>query len=243
MTTKFAAAARIVRSRYDRDGRLQLRNPINVRWMPELAVDARLSLERRYGLADGVALDERTWRYTLEDPSAATVLALIREAAVEDTHGVDRLTGLSTQPPIDEAPGGDSEELLTGTVPCPEHGSVDVTVRDQPDGHLVATVRAPVSGYVFLSESFYPEREAFIDGQPVTSVKANMAFTAVPVPPGTHTLELRYVPGSFRLGVAISTLTLIVWAGCTVRKKGRARGAALNDIPWLPPSGGSGSST
>ena len=218
MTTKFAAAARIAWSRYDRDGRL--RNQINVRWMSELAGDARPSLERRYGLAEGVALGERTWRYTLEDPSAATVLALIHEVAVEDTHGVDRLTGLSTQAPIDEAADGDDEELLTGTVPCPEHGSVDVTVRDQPDGHLVATVRAPVSGYVFLSETFYPEREAFIDGQPVTSVKANMAFTAVPVPPGTHTLELRYVPHSFRLGMAISALTLIVWAGCTCTKKG-----------------------
>jgi hypothetical protein len=217
MTTKFAAAARIVWSRYDRDGRL--RNLINVRWMSELAGDARLSLERRYGLADGVDLGERTWRYTLEDPTAATVLALIGQAAVEDTHGIDRLTGLSTQAPIDEAADGDDEELLTGTVPCTEHGSVDVTVRDQPDGHLVATVRAPVSGYVVLSESFYPEREAFIDGQPVTSVKANMAFTAMAVPPGTHTLELRYVPDSFRLGMAISALTLIVWVGCTVRKR------------------------
>ena len=227
MTTKFAAAARIVRSRFDRDGRLQPRNYINVRWMSELAGDARLSLERRYRLADGVALDERTWRYALEDPSAARVLALIHESAVEDTHGVDRLTGVLTPAPlaIDEAAGGDGQELLTGTVPCPERGSVDVTVRDQPDGQLVATVRAPASGYVFLSESFYPEREAFIDGKPVTAVKANMAFTAVQVPPGTHTLELRYVPDSFRAGMAISALTLIVWTGSTLRKKGRARRA------------------
>ena len=58
-------------------------------------------------------------------------------------------------------------------------------------------------------------------GQPLVG-----ADKPVPVPAGTHTLELRYEPGSFRLGVAISALTLIVWAGCTVRKKGRARGAA-----------------
>jgi hypothetical protein len=225
MTTKSAAAARIVRSRYDRDGLLRPR--INVRWASELAGDTRLGLERRYGLADGAVFDGRTWQYTLEDSSAATILALIGEAAVEDTHGVDRLTGLLTPPPvaIGEAGGGDDEELLTGTAPCPEHGSVDVTVLDQPDGHLVATVRAPASGYVFLSESFYPEREAFIDGRRVTSIRANLAFTAVPVPPGTHMLELRYVPDSFRLGTAISALTLIVWTGSAVRKKGRARRA------------------
>ena len=222
MMTKFAAAARIVRSRYDRDGRLQPRGYINVRWMPQLAADVRRSIERRYGLVDGVALDQHTWRYSLEDASAATVLAFIHEASVEDTHGVDRTTGLLTQAPdaSDEEAGAD-EELLTGTVPCQEHGSVDVTIQDQPDGHLVAAVNAPVAGYVFLSEPFYPEREAMIDGQPVTAVKANMAFTAVAVPRGAHTLELRYVPTSFRLGVAISALTVLVWVGLLVRARPR----------------------
>jgi len=47
MTTKFAAAARIVGSRYDRDGRLQPRGYINVRWVPQLAAEVRLGLERR----------------------------------------------------------------------------------------------------------------------------------------------------------------------------------------------------
>jgi len=231
LTTKFAAAARTVRSRYDRDGRLQPRNYINVRWNSGLATDARLTLERRHGLMDGVPLDERTWRYTLKDPSAASVLDLIRDAAVDDTHGVDRLTGVSTQPPLPiDHPTDDDKELLTGTESCPEHGSVDVTLRDQPDGHLVANVRAPAAGgYVFLSEPFYPERQAFIDGRRAPTIKANMAFTAVPVPAGAHRLELRYVPESFRLGAAISALTLMVWIGTIVReKKGRARlGTAL----------------
>jgi hypothetical protein len=155
----------------------------------------------------------------LEDPSAETVLALIRDAGVEDTSGVDRATGLPTQAPVamTEEAGGGGTEMLTGTAPCPERGTVDVTVQDQLNGYLLATVRAPASGYVFLSEPFYPEREAFIDGQPVTAVRANLAFTAVPVPPGTHRLELRYVPASFRLGLAISALTLIAWAGWTLR--------------------------
>ena len=103
MTTKAAAAARIVRSRFDRDGRLQPRAYINVRWTPDLAAEVRTRLERRYGLAEGAALEERTWRYSLEDPSAVTVLGLNRDAAVEDTHGVDRLTGLSTQSTAIEA--------------------------------------------------------------------------------------------------------------------------------------------
>jgi hypothetical protein len=32
-------------------------------------------------------------------------------------------------------------------------------------------------------------------------------------------LELRYVPSSFRLGVGISVLTLLVWAGASWRRQ------------------------
>ena len=80
-------------------------------------------------------------------------------------------------------------------------------------------VHATVPGYVFLSEPYYPERRAFIDDQPVAALKANLAFTAIPVPAGTHRLELRYVPSSFRLGVGISVLTLLVWAGASWRRR------------------------
>jgi hypothetical protein len=219
-TTKEAAAARIVRSRYGRDGRLQPRAYINVRWTPDLAADIRTRIERRYGLTDAVMLEERTWRYTLEDPSPATILAVIGEPAVEDTHGVDRATGVPTDGPVvtNEQTAGDGDELLTGTEPCSTVGAVDVTVRDQFDGRVVAAVAAPASGYVVLSEPFYSERKAFVDGQPVAAIRANLAFTAVPVPAGTHILELRYVPDSFRLGAAISTLTLIGWAGLILRR-------------------------
>jgi len=222
MMTKAAAIERILRSRYDRDGRLLPRAYINVRWSPALAVDHRLSLEHQHGLADGVALDDRTWRYTLEDRATANVIALMQDAAVEDTHGVDRATGEITEPPaaIDESEAG--SEMVTGTMPCDATGTIELADRDTLDGHLSATVNAPVAGYVFLSEPFYPERKAFVDGQEVTAVKANLAFTAVPVPAGSHRLELRYVPSSFRLGVGISVLTLIVWIGASIRSA-RAR--------------------
>jgi uncharacterized membrane protein YfhO len=94
-----------------------------------------------------------------------------------------------------------------------------VSVQNQPSGYLEATVNAPVPGYVFLSEPYYPERRAFVDDHPVPAVEANLAFTAVPVPAGTHRLELHYVPSSFRLGLGISALTLFVWAGVSWRRR------------------------
>ena len=74
---------------------------------------------------------------------------------------------------------------------------------------------------MFLSEPFYPEREAFVDGQLVTPVRADLAFTAVPVPAGSHQIELHYAPTSFRLGLGLSGLTVIAWAGLSRRRRPR----------------------
>jgi hypothetical protein len=220
MMTKQDATARILGSRFDPEGRLSPRAYVNVRWVTDLSLDRRRGLEQRHSLRDGVPLDERTWRYTLEDQSVANVVALMQDASVEDTHGVDRATGRVPQLPVpaeaNATSGGD--EMVTGTVPCEASGTIAVMVDDQRDGHFAADVEAPVAGYAFLSEPFYPERRAYVDGQPVTAVRANLAFTAVPVPAGTHRLEMRYVPDSFRIGLAISVLTVIGWSAVSWRR-------------------------
>ena len=46
MTTKAAATTRILRSRYDREGRLLPRAYINVRWAPDVAADHRHTVEQ-----------------------------------------------------------------------------------------------------------------------------------------------------------------------------------------------------
>jgi hypothetical protein len=223
MMTKAAATARILRSRYDREGRLLPRAYINVRWAPDVAADRRHGVEQGRGLADGVALDEHTWRYSLEDPSTANVLALLSDTAVEDTHGVDRVTGAITEAPAstDVGPGDAGNEMLTGTLPCDGTGTVEISVQDRADGRVMASVDAPASGYVYLSEPFYAEREAFVDGQRVTPVHANLAFMAVPVPAGSHRLELRYTPTSFRWGLGLSIFTVVVWIGLSMRRRPR----------------------
>jgi hypothetical protein len=222
MTTKAAATTRILRSRYDREGRLLPRAYINVRWAPDVAAERRSTVEQGRSLKDGVALDDRTWRYSLDDPSAANVMALVRDTAVEDTHGVDRITGAITQAPATvETDAETGNEMLTGTMPCAGTGTVDISAQDQTDGRLTASVEAAAPGYVFLSEPFYSEREAFVDGQLVTPVRADLAFTAVPVPAGSHQVELRYTPTSFRMGLGLSVLTVIVWTGLSRRRRPR----------------------
>ena len=63
---------------------------VHIRWQPSLDLPARQALEARFRLRAGQRLDESTWRYDLRDTSTANIGAIVRHAAVEDTHNVDR---------------------------------------------------------------------------------------------------------------------------------------------------------
>jgi hypothetical protein len=62
-------------------------------------------------------------------------------------------------------------------------------------------------GYLFLSDVWYPGWSADIDGEPVAVLRANLAFRAVPLPPGRHRVTFRYQPPGLALGSLIALLT------------------------------------
>ena len=70
---------------------------------------------------------------------------------------------------------------------------------------------------LYVSDTFYPGWKAYVDGKEVAIVRANYMFRAVPLPPGGHTVRFVYDPFSFKLGVAVSLVTLlglVVFAFC-----------------------------
>ncbi len=219
--------ARLLRGRYTSGGELRPRYYIKVRW-PSAMDDARRAMVAgRHHLEDGVRLEGATWKYLLGDPSADAVIALMQDPEVEDTHGVDRKTGAilpiaelrDAVPPI---AGDDNErQTLVGTAPCPAGGEVAMTAADRVDGYVSARVKAPADGFVFLSEPYYPDRHAYVDGHRVRAVRANLAFTAIAVPAGEHQVELRYVPVPFYLGSAISGMTGAGYAGIALMRRRR----------------------
>ena len=73
-------------------------------------------------------------------------------------------------------------------------GAVRV-VRNLPE-ELVVAVDAPDPSWLFVLRGFWLHRTVEIDGRPVDYVPAQVAFTAVPVPPGKHEVVLReLLPG------------------------------------------------
>jgi len=105
--------------------------------------------------------------------------------------------------------------------PIPKRGTAGAigTIESLQDSPNAVTIRAESEsgGFLVLADTFYPGWQATLDGTPVEILRANHAFRAVVFPPGEHTVVFRYAPLLFRVGEAISLLSLIaVIAGLVV---------------------------
>jgi hypothetical protein len=86
------------------------------------------------------------------------------------------------------------------------------------------------SGILVLTDSYYPGWKVFVDGKEKKILRANHFFRGVQLAAGSHTVEFRYEPLSFTIGMAISLsslfiLTAISLALVYVRRKRRGRAA------------------
>ena len=99
----------------------------------------------------------------------------------------------------------------TGFVPLP-HATTPATaeVTSYEPNRVLVTAETPVQGFLFLSDSYYPDWKAFVDGVETEIYQADYAFRAVYLEPGKHNIEFVYEPGSFRVAVLVSLTALLV---------------------------------
>ena len=73
-----------------------------------------------------------------------------------------------------------------------EGSSGRVTLIEYGEGGAVRVrVMADRASFLFLSDTWYPEWRAYVDGRPVPILKANHAFRAVAIEAGEHVVEFR----------------------------------------------------
>ncbi|MDO8689409.1 MAG: YfhO family protein, partial [Dehalococcoidia bacterium] len=133
------------------------------------------------------------------------------------------------------APGFDprSEVLLEEQVPPsqgnPAGSSGRASITDYQDQVVKVETDSGEPAFLFLGDSYYPGWRAYVDGREAHIYVADYLFRAVSVPAGPHTVEFRYEPESFRLGLwvsgAVAGITILLVAGVWVvsRKQGVQR--------------------
>jgi len=80
---------------------------------------------------------------------------------------------------------------------------------------------------LMLNDANYPGWRAYVNGEPVPTLKANYLFRGVILPAGRNVVEFAYEPTSYRLGALVTTGTLASLAAAAAlalhRRRGRRR--------------------
>jgi len=91
----------------------------------------------------------------------------------------------------------------------PELPNDSVVIQNWQNNYIKTYVRTDQPGFLVMSEMYYPEWKAGIDGKPAKIYCANYILRAVYVPAGEHKIEMYYSKRNITIGALISLITLI----------------------------------
>lgn len=116
--------------------------------------------------------------------------------------GYDRVVLFPPDAPINPAP--------VTTWPPPSASRAQVTAWDAGRMTIALDPAPKDSSYVLISENWYLDWRATVDGRPGRVLRGDHALLTVPVEPGTRKIELSYHSRSFARGKLIALLTFVV---------------------------------
>lgn len=104
------------------------------------------------------------------------------------------------------------EESFSGMNACGTDSMSTAQVVDRSNQKLTIKATTSTKQFLVVSEIFYDEWHAYIDGNEVPMVKTNFLLRGLVVPQGTHTVEFRYQSPAFERGRTISLASNIAAA-------------------------------
>jgi hypothetical protein len=81
-------------------------------------------------------------------------------------------------------------------------------IRSYRASEVVVEANAARDGYLVLTDTFYPGWKVSVDGRPGRIYPANYLFRAVPLEAGQHRVRFRYDPPAFKIGAAVTLMSL-----------------------------------
>jgi hypothetical protein len=114
------------------------------------------------------------------------------------------------------------EDPITFDSTADPEGSANVVSLSETQLDLVTHSRVPA--FLVLSDVYYPGWQVTVDGQLSRIYRTNFALRGVQVPAGDHVVQFRFRPLSFKIGVLLSTVTLLLVSIVALKQHfGRAR--------------------
>jgi hypothetical protein len=107
----------------------------------------------------------------------------------------------------------DSVRVTPNSERAGEVGRVRITSHRPNRIRLQAEMNRP--GFVVLSEVYYPGWEALVDRKPVPLLRTDYVLRAIPVPVGSHEIQVQFRSKTLQLGLVIAGLALVAvcWIG------------------------------
>lgn len=103
--------------------------------------------------------------------------------------------------------------------PGPRQPFREAAIAQHTATRVTVTAELDAPGYLVLSDTFYPGWSALVDGKPDVILTANLAFRAVPLQPGKHTVNFVYSPRGLKPGAIVTVLTMLAGIGFAIRKQ------------------------
>jgi hypothetical protein len=112
------------------------------------------------------------------------------------------------------------EAVVEGQAPTVAPGTgVATLVSDHPERVAIdATVDAPA--LLVLTDALFPGWQADVDGRAAPILRTNYAFRGIALTPGTHHIVFTYRPWSFRVGIWLAAVALLVALPLRARRTG-----------------------
>jgi len=134
----------------------------------------------------------------------------------EESQQTDGLFPHATAPTGNELNHAGEDDILGSS---PEH----CHILEYSTNEIKLAVRMNNAGYLVLSELYYPGWKAYINGKRTKILAGNYIFRVLPLSKGEHNISMKFEPGSFTIGLIISTayvLFLLVFGfSLLVRRK------------------------
>jgi hypothetical protein len=91
-----------------------------------------------------------------------------------------------------------------------DDGSRDAKIVRYLPNRVEVEVAGDSPGFLVLTDIWFPGWQSFVDGRASRLYRANFLFRAVEVPAGSHRVEFRFLPESYRQGKIVSLVSCAV---------------------------------